>query len=119
MGLRIEPGGAAWSYGGFSRFRERLAALEGIDLNKMRGFGGKREWETVSGLPITLLEPLLNHSDCEGYLDAYECDQMIPRLQAIASTPDALDDEYDREQLRRLIAGFEHVVKHGCSVRFS
>src|SRR5690606_29767440 len=83
MGLTIYPGGASWSYGGFARFRERLATEEGIDLREMRGFGGSREWLTPNGVPITPLEPLLNHSDCDGHMESHECELVVPRLTAI------------------------------------
>lgn len=51
---------AHWSYSGFHRFRQRLAAEIGIELEEMQGFGGDKEWDEKQ--PLT---PLLTHSDCE------------------------------------------------------
>jgi hypothetical protein len=68
-----------WSYGGFSRFRERLAEAESFRLSDMKGFGGKRQWDTVT----TTLAPLLDHSDCDGEMAPDECRQVWPRLEEI------------------------------------
>jgi hypothetical protein len=126
MGLSIHPGGAAWSYSGFASFRRRLAADEGIELQRMVGFGaGEQPWTTSNGYEITVLAPLLNHSDCDGYLDRYECEQMLPRLRSIcgnwtARAREKYDPEleYDLAQFRALIDGMEHSATFGCSVVF-
>lgn len=89
-----------WSYGGFNRFRKALAATEGFDLEQMQGFStgdsfegtrvpGPRDWDEIT----SDLKPLLNHSDCDGYLTPEECAQVFPRLREIC---DGLDDDYDR-----------------------
>jgi hypothetical protein len=117
MGLRIEPGGASWSYRGFHAFRRRLAEAEGFDLDQMEGFGGDRTWNTTAGDSVTPLEPLLYHSDCDGYLDSWDCEQVLPRLRAIvASWPTS---DYYRQQGELLIVGMEHTVEHGCAVSFT
>lgn len=115
MGVDISPGGASWAYGGFMRFRERLAKAEGFDLKEMQGFGGKGDWDDhPEGLKY-----LLNHSDCDGYLDSWECAEILPRLKEIIETWSTADGyDYDAEQARCLIAGMEHSVEHGCAVRF-
>jgi len=86
------------------------------------------EWQPFSGADQdwleTSLKPLLRHSDCDGYLDSYECEEMLPRLREIAdkwSAPALADPalRYDTVQLLRLIDGMEHSVDHGCSVVFS
>jgi len=120
MGLGISPGGASWSYHGFGRFRERLAEAEGFNLREMRGFKpfdapetwvGK-SWDDVE----TPLKPLLNHSDCDGYLDDYECEEVLPRLREI--TVGWPRDDYDRRQVQALIEGMEHCIEHGCALVF-
>lgn len=119
MGLRIYPGGASWAYGGFARFRERLAEAEGINLRDMEGYGGTRSWELPNGTPVTPLAPFLCHSDCDGYLDGYDCASVLPRLRFIvASWPDDPLD-YDKRQARALIAGMEHCAEHRCALVFS
>lgn len=122
MGVSIYPGRASWAYSGFMRFRERLAQEEGLDLREMVGFGGEREWTTSNGDHITPLAPLLNHSDCDGYLDSYECELVEPRLSAILARWAREGDpfaQYDIENGLKLAAAMRHSVEHGCSVVFS
>lgn len=122
MGVRISPGDAAWAYGGFNRFRTRLAAHEGLNLDEMEGFGGDKPWETSSGQHVTPLTPLLNHSDCDGYLERYECEEVAPRLRLVLDewTEDAsIENRYDLEHGRRLLAAMEHSIEHGCALVFS
>ncbi|MFB7756431.1 hypothetical protein ACFC18_43660 [Streptomyces sp. NPDC056121] len=70
----------SWSYSGFGMFREWLAQAEGFVLAEMDGFGGDRQWSSVS----TTLEPLLNHPDDDGPdLTPAQCAAMLPRLEAI------------------------------------
>lgn len=117
MGLDIRPGGASWSYSGFMIFRRKLAAEDGIDLTDMFGFGGHKSWDTVT----SALEPLLNHSDCDGYIDSYECEQMIPRLRRVLEQWRSSKEtpwDYDADQLDNLIAGMEHCSEHGCALVF-
>lgn len=82
-----------WAYGGFNRFRERLAASEGFILSEMQGFSnsryfeddykpGGRSWDEIT----TDLKPLLNHSDCDGELTPEECAQVAPRLREVAES---------------------------------
>lgn len=120
MGLSIHPGGASWAYSGFMAFRERLAAAEGLNLREMEGFGGSRPWDFPSGNPVTTLKPLLSHSDCEGYLGPWECEEVLPRLRSIVSTWGADGSwDYDVDQATRLIAGMEHCVEHRCALVFA
>lgn len=93
MGLSI--GETHWAYGGFADFRRRLAFEEGINLDDMAGYerevfpgggewvGKSLPWLNDAGEPITVLEPLLNHSDCGGELAWYECLQVVDRLEEI------------------------------------
>ncbi len=120
MGVSIRPGDATWAYGGFMRFRERLAEAEGLTLRDMVGFGGTKPWEFSNGNPITTLKPLLDHSDSDGYLAAWECEEVLPRLRSIVgSWPDDDEHHYDKRQAASLIAGMEHCVNHGCAMVFS
>ncbi|MGW1956981.1 hypothetical protein ACWCPI_30225 [Streptomyces sp. NPDC001920] len=71
----------SWSYTGFSMFRTWLARTEGFTLAEMDGFGGDRQWSSVS----TALAPLLDHPDDDGpRLTPAQCAEMLPRLEAIA-----------------------------------
>lgn len=67
-------------YSTFMQFRQRLAGQIGIqDLDEMEGYGGGRSWEEIDD-PIV---PFLNHSDCEGDLDAEACETIGPRLREL------------------------------------
>ncbi|MER6150680.1 hypothetical protein ACWCQB_16930 [Streptomyces hirsutus] len=96
MGLMLFPGDddvaspdVSWSYTGFGMFRKWLAQVEGFALAGMDGFGGDRQWSSVS----TTLAPLLNHPDDEGDLTPAQCAAMLPRLEEILGRhePDAGD----------------------------
>jgi hypothetical protein len=138
MGLDISPGGAHWAYSGFHRFRERLAAEEGLVLGQMEGYwlppdsemaylsdrdfqGPARPWQE-DGEYITPLGPLLDHSDCDGVLLPYECETVLPRLREIVEKWDAADQhndtDHDVSRAFRLIEGMEHCVEHGCAMVF-
>ncbi|MFI6406327.1 hypothetical protein [Streptomyces sp. NPDC050548] len=69
-----------WSYRGFAEFRQWLAQAEGFGLDEMYGFGGDRQWISVT----TALEPLLDHPD-DGVSEftPAQCAAMLPRLEAI------------------------------------
>lgn len=91
------PEAPRWAYGGFMRFREKLAASIGIELNSMAGFGAPaetaRSWDTVDH-PIV---PLLNHSDCDGDLSPEECGQVSPALRKIIEAWPDEPWEHDRQ----------------------
>lgn len=87
MGLMLYPADGEvtspdveWSYRGFAEFRQWLAQAEGFDLDEMYGFGGDRQWNSVT----TVLEPLLDHPD-DGVSEftPAQCAAMLPRLEAI------------------------------------
>ena len=71
----------AGSYSGFGLFRDVLAVEEDIVLDEMYGFGGTRQWASVE----TPLEPLLNHSDCDGEIYDWQAEQMLGRMKEIYS----------------------------------
>lgn len=104
---------AQWSYGGFARFRNRLAAAIGVDLNQMEGYGGSRPWSEVHDD----LVPLLNHSDCDGTLSYEDALLVAPRLlRIVAEWP---DDDYDRSMALQFVDVLNEAVEHYGSVRFS
>ncbi|MFF8691989.1 hypothetical protein ACF08W_07260 [Streptomyces sp. NPDC015144] len=87
MGLMLFPDDydvaspdVSWSYTGFGMFRKWLAQTEGLVLAEMNGFGGDRQWSSVS----TTLEPLLNHPDDDGPdFTPAQCASLLPRLEEI------------------------------------
>ncbi|MFH9765221.1 hypothetical protein ACH4N4_30190 [Streptomyces microflavus] len=66
-----------WSYGGFSLFRSKLAATIGVDLDRMKGFGGEGDWSSVE----SPLRHLLDHADNEGELSPQQAAELAPALE--------------------------------------
>ncbi|WP_086561978.1 hypothetical protein [Streptomyces africanus] len=111
MGLVLFPGDddvlspdISWSYTGFSMFRQWLAQVDGFTLAEMEGFGGDRQWSSVS----TTLAPLLNHPDADGPdLAPAQCAAMLSRLEALLEhQPDDSDPILRRrmEDVHQLVA---------------
>lgn len=102
-----------WSYGGFSSFRERLAAGIGIDLVRMRGYGAADalSWDKIAD-PIA---PLLNHSDCEGDLSAEQCRIVSPRLRELVQD---WPDDYDKQNALLLADMMDACVLAGAKLKF-
>lgn len=120
MGLDFSHGDAHWPYGGFMRFRNALAAYEGIHLTDMEGFHRYREpdhpmrsWDTVT----TPLKPLLDHSDCDGELTPEECRQVAPRLREVI---DAIwpQDGHERQAGLRLAEAMDAAAAAGEPLEF-
>lgn len=122
---------AQWSYRGFNRFRIRLAASEGFDLEEMQGFSrgdwdldgdhrmfGTRPWGEIT----SDLKPLLNHSDCDGELMPEECAQVAPRLREVAeSWPNegvAMSDAFDYQGALALAECMEICAANGEKLEF-
>lgn len=112
MGVRI--GDATWSYTGFHNFRTEVARLDGIDLNEMAGFCDREDavrWDSVD----SALNPLLDHSDCDGVLTPEQCAQVAPRL---AELSDQLHSSYDRRQAENLVEAMELCIASGVPLEF-
>lgn len=108
MGLDFSHTDAHWAHSGFNRFRREIAAYEGIDLDAMKGFerNGETEgtpWDTVT----TPLEPLLNHSDCDGVLTPQECRQVAPRLREVVKAIWPDQSSRDRQRALQLADGMD------------
>ncbi len=112
MGLDFNYGTSHWSYGGFGRFRIRLAEEIGIDLNSMVGFGGDVPWTTVKDD----IKPLLNHSDCDGRLTVKRCSRVAPRLRELVSGWD--DDDVDKIRALRLAEGMDEAISKNRPLEF-
>ena len=131
MGVAMHPGEARWSYSGFHSFRKALALEEGLDLDKMEGFGafsaesGTIPWDggDYGDGWITPLAPLLSHSDCDGYINSWDCREVLPRLTEILDKWEAegvsWPRDYDLQMGRELVKGMQHCAEHGCAMVFS
>lgn len=112
MGLDFSHGKAHWSYRGFHRFRIKLAASIGIELEQMDGFGGTKEWDRTD--PLTIL---LDHSDCEDDIKAEDCEAVAKRLrEEVSKWGD--DFTYDKEHALLLAKGLEAAAKENKPLRF-
>lgn len=68
----------------------------------------------------TFLEPLLNHSDCDGELTPQECEKIVVGLNYILNNfnEEILHDERFKERLNSFIKGCELAIKNNESVIF-
>jgi|TARA_R110000751_G_scaffold71396_6_gene144495 hypothetical protein len=103
MGLdfqaEVKEGYAAprWRYSSFNAFRKRLATEIGLDLYGLKGFCEHgQDWPGTDDI-----EPLLNHSDCDGELAPLVCAVVAPRLQELMSKWEK--DSYDYVHGSRLM----------------
>jgi hypothetical protein len=113
MGIDFSHCEAHWSYSGFNRARNRLAAAIGFELYAMDGFKSNgRPWSEMKDA----VKPLLNHSDCDGDLTVEECKQVAPRLREIVSQWDK--DDYDRKHFEELARGMDAAAEAGEPLEF-
>ena len=95
------------SYGGYSEWRRKLAKAVGIDLDKMKGFGGTIPWDDK---PMSLI---LDHSDCDGDYPL----KLVPQLLEEAKEAQSLfEDDYDRPG--KFIRLCEKAIEHNTSIVF-
>jgi len=71
-----------------------------------------KSWEKITDN----IEPLLNHSDCDGILSPEECKRVAPRLRELIK--DWLDDDYDKVKALKLADGMEEAVNMGEDFEF-
>ena len=112
MGIDFSHDEAHWSYSGFHDFRRRLAQEIEVDLGMMDGFGGDIPFDSVKDS----IEPLLNHSDCEGGLTPEECAKAAPRLRELVSKWP--DDDYDKRNALMLAKGMEEALSKDVNFEF-
>jgi hypothetical protein len=81
MGVGFSHGGASMGYGQFGVLRRCVALYEGIDLDRMYGYGGSIPWHTID----TPVRDFLDHDDDRGHLTAGQCAVIEPRLRHIVN----------------------------------
>jgi hypothetical protein len=87
-----------FSYSGFMRFRYHVVQLMGIDTGDNINI-----FESGAAGKIPKDDPLFEfifHSDCEGELDEYQCEEMGSRLKALLEgwTPADIFDQLEKEE---------------------
>lgn len=104
-----------FSYGSFAEFRRRLAEDGlGVPLDSMKGFGGERLWSDFESDPLAAL---LNHSDCDGYLEDLECEGLAVRLRGVVAKWE--DDPYMHDHGLRFADLIAAVESDGGRVVFA
>jgi hypothetical protein len=122
MGVGFSHGGAHWSYSGFYNFRNKIAkvALDIPKLNDMEFCGLGSHWglesKNISWDPY-LKNPICKfflHSDCEGEWTVEEMEGFLPELtKALYALP---EDDWDRAEGFKLVAGMEEAVESGVPI---
>lgn len=95
------------AYSAFGRWRTRIAACIGLTLSEMFGFGGDKPWPSPTAEPLVYL---LDHSDCDGEIEAKHCTAIADRLEALLPHLDGFDVGHigcwrDKTQHRRASLG--------------
>lgn len=86
MGLTTTHGAWNGSYSFFHAWRKDIAECIGMDLDSMEGFFDKDEitiptkWDKIEHHP---LHDLLNHSDCDGFIEWEKCNAIADELEKI------------------------------------
>ncbi len=94
MGLDTSHNCFNGAYSSFKRFRHSLAKQIGIELTDYIGYGDKGYKELTSIEHD--IQPLLNHSDCDGYLTVKEARQIAKGLNNILENfDDKIEAYYD------------------------
>lgn len=116
------------AYSSFASFRRVLAALVGLDLAQMEGFGGSQKFPSKEDEPAVIL---LNHSDCDGEIAAEDCEPLAYRLEQLMKVLPDEDirtacakagyysaPEYYRERVQNWIDGLREAHAAGEAVEF-
>lgn len=117
MGLDTTHGCYSGAYSGFNEWRRWLAGKIDIDLLDYIGYGGStKRLEDIEHN----LEPLFNHSDCDGELSVEECKKIKIGLEEIFKNldPDNYDERYNYEKTQTFIEGLELAIEKNEPVEF-
>jgi len=111
MGLDFSHSDAHWSYSGFNRFRKRLAACLGLNLDEMQGFGGENPWPND-----VFCQHFMYHSDCDGDIQPKYCQEIADKLRDLVKHWP--DDDFDKSQALMLADGLEGCADDGEAMEF-
>jgi len=116
MGLDTTHGCWHGSYGSFAAFRSEIARAAGYPpLNKMVGYSTALDaigWFYYLDNPLTVL---LNHSDCDGYIEADDC---LPLANALDDLIKKIEVDWVRELALRFVDGLRLAAEFGERVEF-
>jgi len=92
MGLDTSYGAWHGPYSSFNKWRTWLAEFAGFPLREMYGFDGAKEW--TKDMQKQDYYPLLNHSDCDGWLTVDDCKKTVSFLDKIIKKEVGEEEEY-------------------------
>lgn len=105
-------------YSSFSKFRQLLAEEIGINLNDYLGYGrgGTKDLSTIKHD----IEPLLNHSDCDGILTVEQCKQIVRGLNNILENLSEKNQSFQgfKEDITQFRDGCELAIEEDEPVEF-
>lgn len=113
MGLILSFGCWEGSYSSFNEFRTYLAKKIGINYKEMKGFGGNKEWSEIE---YNDLFPLLNHSDCEGFISMRYLEGIITELENILKTMNEEDKWFT--EIDNFIRGSQSAIEEWTGLEF-
>jgi hypothetical protein len=119
MGLDTNHNCFHGAYSAFSRWRDRLTELAGLDEKVLNGLVTA---DTVRGKwkkrnpPADVLHVLLLHSDCDGKIPHRFCKPLAKRLDELRRID---DDDWSRTTTAQFIDGLLSAHKAGDGIYFS
>lgn len=116
MGLDTTHGCWNGAYSSFNRFRHSLANQIGVNLDDYIGYGGDKPFKTLKHN----IEPLLNHSDCDGKLSVSKCKKIVLGLNSILENfnPDLPSDFNFKERIIQFRDGCLFAISVNEAVEF-
>lgn len=105
MGLDFSHCSAMWSYSGFNEFRDRIMDQLGYRYDDLP--------RTAEQDALCLL---LNHSNCEGFLEPTDCSAIADRLYAVVRGWPR--DDFDRYEAVELVRGLRKAAQSGERLHF-
>lgn len=119
MGLDTTHNAWHGAYSSFGTFRKKLAEQIGINLNDYWGYsgGGKLDLRSIDHD----IQPLLDHSDCDGELTVSDCERIANGLndilERIKDKP-VIDHQQFTEDIIQFRNGCLDAVSKGESIKF-
>lgn len=79
-------------YSAFNRFRYSLGYQIGINLDDYDGYGGEKDLASIQHD----LQPLFDHSDCDGYIEVEDSKRIVKGLNDVLDKfDDSLQMDFD------------------------